>query len=135
MIRSAAWEVQKAVFGRLTGDEALMSVITGLYDHVDESAVFPYATIGEMTTRAFDTKLSVGENMTLILHSWSNYPGKKEAYEINDLMLQALTKSPLSLEGGFSMVRFEREPGSTVFQDIDGKTYHGVLKVRFYINN
>ena len=33
------------------------------------------------------------------------------------------------------MVKFEREPGSTVFQDIDGQTYHGVLRVRFYINN
>ena len=112
-----------------------MPRITGVYDHVSEDAEFPYVTIGEQTERAFDTKTSVGENRTIILHCWSQYSGKKEAYEINDLMLQALTKSPLSLEGGFTMVKFEREPGSTVFQDIDGKTYHGVLKVRFYINN
>ena len=112
-----------------------MPRITGVYDHVSEDAEFPYVTIGEQTERAFDTKVTVGENRTIILHCWSQYSGKKEAYEINDLMLQALTKSPIEIEGGFSMQRFEREAGSTVFQDIDGKTYHGVLKVRFYINN
>lgn len=135
MIKSAAWELHKAVYQRLLGDSNLMARITGVYDHVSEDADFPYITIGEQTERAFDTKLSIGENRTLALHCWSQYNGKKESYEILDLMLRALTKTPLSLEGGFSMVKFEREPGSTVFQDIDGQTYHGVLRVRFYINN
>ena len=92
MIKSAAWELHKAVYQRLTGDVALMSKITGVYDHVSEDAEFPYCTIGEQTERAFDTKLTVGENRTLVLHCWSQYSGKKEAYEITDLMLQALTK-------------------------------------------
>lgn len=134
-MREAAWELQKAVFKRLNEDSQLMSLVTAVYDFVPEEAEFPYVSIGEQTDVPFNTKFTVGENRTLVLHGWSDYPGKKQGYEINNLMLQALTKSPIQLEGGFSLQDFRKEPGSTVFQDIDGRTYHSVLRVRFYINN
>ena len=141
MIKSSSWPLQKAIFSRLNTDTALKNVVTGVYDYVprEEEAGYkvekPYCTIGEQTTRPFDTKTTVGENITLVLHCWSKFPGKEEAYKINDLMLQALTKSPLSIEGGFSLQDFRRESGTTVIQDVDGKTYHGILRVRAIINN
>lgn len=132
-MKTSAWPLHMAVYERLNTDTDLNNLITGVYDHVRETAVMPYVTIGEQTISTFDTKINSGENITLVLHGWSNYSGKKEAYEMIDLMLQAFSKAPLSIEGGFSLVNFRRESGTTVIQDIDGSTYHAILRVRAYI--
>ncbi len=134
MTQSPAWPLQVAVFQRLANDGPLNNVIEGVYDYVPQDTPKPYVTIGEQTLTPFDTKTSLGDNITLVLHCWSDYKGKSEAYNIIDLMLQALSKAPLDIEGAFSLFHFQRESGTTVIQDIDGETYHGILRVRCYIN-
>jgi hypothetical protein len=138
-------ELQKALFARLTSNEALMQKITGVYDFIPEQLVdsatgelkyvaFPYVTIGDPTDTAFDTKNSKGENIVLPIHIWSIYRGKAETYQIINLILAAIYEKPLLLGGGFRLFRMEREQ-KRVFKDIDNRTYHGVQELRFYINN
>lgn len=140
-IRSSAWPLHVAIYQRLINDEQLMSLATDVYDNVPETrwdgspVRMPYVTIGEQTNRPFDTKTSYGENITIVLHGWSDKASKKEAYQLQDYMLQALTKSRLQIEGGFSLFNFTRESGSTVIPDIDGETNHAILRVRCHINN
>lgn len=110
-----------------------MNKVNGVYDYVPEGTEYPYITLGEVTNTAFDTKSSIGENIVFPIHTWSAYKGKIESYKIINLILAAL-KQPFSLEGGFS-VQDISPLRPRVFMDIDGKTYHGVQEIRFYINN
>jgi Protein of unknown function (DUF3168) len=134
MLKSSLWEVQKALFNRLSNDTALSQKITGVFDEVGEGQTFPYITLGEPTVNPFETKTSYGEEIPWVLHCWSQYPGKKECYEILNLMLQAITKEPFVIEG-FSLLRVKIEPNMQVITDIDEVTKHGILRIRFFINN
>jgi hypothetical protein len=133
-MRTSLLPLQGAIHERLINDTALNNEITGVYDQVSEGAVFPYITTGEDVSTPYGTKSSVGENIRTILHCWSQYDGDKEAKQILDLMLQALTRSPLSIDGGFSL-KLSTIEQMRVFTDIDGTTRHGVLTLRFFINN
>jgi Protein of unknown function (DUF3168) len=134
MLKTSLWPLQKALFQRLSTDPALTQKITGVFDEVGEDISFPYVTIGEPAMNPFETKSSFGENITVVLHCWSRYPGKKECYELLNLMLQAITKEPFVIEG-FSLLRVKIEPNMQVLTDIDEITKHGILRLRFFINN
>ncbi|MGG3624397.1 DUF3168 domain-containing protein [Bacillus gobiensis] len=134
-MKTALFELQKALFQRFTNDTALSSKVDGrIYDAVPENTPYPYVSIGEPTNNPFDTKSSLGENIILSVHCWSSYNGKKEAYEILNLILQSLSGPPLQIGGGFKLQDFRREQMNVII-DIDGKTKHGILELRFYINN
>ncbi|WP_028982838.1 DUF3168 domain-containing protein [Sporolactobacillus terrae] len=142
-MRTALWELQKALLAKLTAYEPLMNKITGVYDDVPQTLInadgsikptaFPYVTITVSSNEDFDTKSSIGENIIFVLHMWSKTMGKKESYDMLNLILAAL-HTPLSIGGGFSIARYvPNRP--TVITDIDGKTKHGILELRYYINN
>jgi hypothetical protein len=132
-MKTALWELQQTLIERLKSDIPLNNVITGVYDKVSKNYTLPYATIGEPTVTPFTSKNSYGENITIVLHAWSNHNGKKEAYDILNLILQSLSSNPLYVEG-FSLFRMETEQ-IQVITDIDGATQHGILRLRCWINN
>lgn len=135
MIETALWPLQQAIFKRLDEDTALKAKVTGVYDRVTADTPFPYVTIGEPIASPFETKTSYGENIPWVLHCYSLYPGKKEASEILNLMVRSLTKEPWIVEG-FKVTRFNIEPNMRVIDPPDdGFPYHGILNVRFYIND
>jgi len=133
MLETALWPLQQAIFKRLEEDIELNAKVTGIFDDVEEGQAFPYVTIGEPTVVPFVTKTTYGEQVAAVLHCWSQYAGKKEAYEILNLMLKAITKAPLHVEG-FSLFKSELEQ-MNVITDIDDVTKHGIMRMRFYINN
>lgn len=131
-MRSSMWPLQEALYKRFSGYEPLMERVTGVSDDAPKDQLAPYITLGENTVMDWGTKLNDGEEITVTLHCWSEYPGKKEAKEILSLMLEALSE-PLSVEGGFH-VDFARLDMAEVLDDPDGITKHGVLRVRFLIS-
>jgi hypothetical protein len=133
-MQTSLWYLQKALYNRLSNDIPLNDVITGIYDQVSEDATFPYITISEPEVTPFTSKNSYGENTTIVIHTWSQYAGKKESYDILNLILQSLSSSPIRLEGGFSLFRMETEQ-MQVITDIDGATQHGILRLRCWVNN
>ncbi|WP_121605307.1 DUF3168 domain-containing protein [Virgibacillus sp. Bac332] len=133
-MQTSLWELQKVIYARLTGHNQIMNVITGVHDKVSASAVKPYITIGEPTSEPLRTKTSIGENIVLPLHTWSSYGGKKETYEIFNLILKAL-KEPLNIEGSFLMLRRELTSMRALYDPIEDEVVHGVMELRFYINN
>lgn len=133
MIQTALWPLQQAIYKRLANDIALNKKVTGVYDYVTKETPFPYVTIGEPNMSPFETKTSYSENIPWVLHCYSDYPGKKEAIEILNLMIQVLTKEPWTVDG-FKVNRFNIEPNMKVIAPADvGFPYQGVLNVRFYI--
>lgn len=110
----------------------MASRVKGVFDAVPEGQAFPYVTIGEDTVVDWSTKTNAGEEITHTIHVWSRYAGKKEAKEILSMVLEAITKQPLVLTGGFS-VDYTAMDFMEVFTDEDGLTRHGVLRIRFKI--
>lgn len=129
---TALWPLQQAVFQRLSSDPVLSGMVTGVFDHVPENQPFPYVVIGEPSELPFDTKSTFGEEISLVLHVWSDYAGKKEAYNILAACQKALAYR-LEVDG-FKLLKVERA-GKQVFDDIDPRIKHGVLRMRYTINN
>lgn len=135
MIETALWPLQQALFKRLFEDADLSSKITGVYDKVTSNTPFPYVTIGEPNPSPFETKTSYGEDIPWVLHCYSTYNGKKETYEVLNLMLRAMTKEKWIIEG-FTVTDFKIEPNMQVLDPAEeGMPYQGILRVRFHINN
>jgi hypothetical protein len=129
VIKTALWELQKAVFNRLNNDPTLRGMVTGVFDQVAEGTPLPYVQIGDDTVNPYDTKTDNGEDSTLTLHVWSGGPGKTEAKKIMDAVLMSMTNGPLTLDG-FNLEGIRRE-----FIEImnDGIVFHGICRFRMYI--
>lgn len=124
-MKSPLWPLQVAIKQRLG------SVLTcSVYDKVPDGAAMPYVTLGEDTAVDWSTKLEAGQEVTHTLHVWSDYNGMKEAKQIMDTIIQALTSTPLQVEGFFvvmarlDMVETMRDPGGS---------RHGIVRFRFKI--
>jgi hypothetical protein len=125
-------DLQTAIYERLTGDTPLMGVITAVHDDAPMDAVFPYVLIGHVTSIPYDAKTFDGEEVTATMHAWSDKEGFKQVKNILNLMLQALTNTPLSI-AGFN-VSFSRLETIETFDEADGDLKHGVLILRFKIS-
>lgn len=126
MIKTSVWEVQKALFTRLKETEYK------IFDYVEHSTEYPYIVIGTPDTKPFITKTSFNEELIFTIHAWSNYKGKKECYEMLNNVLIVLSKKFLNLGGGFEIFKTEML-NLNVIDDIDGRTQHGILRIKFYI--
>lgn len=106
-----------------------------VFDDIPKQESFPYIVMGEITARDWSAKSEPGQEVYSTIHIWSRYKGRKEADEIADGVLQALTLSPLDLSPDFRAV-LDREDIFDSFDliiDIDGITRHGILKLRYLI--
>ena len=106
-----------------------------VFDDNPENEPYPYVVMGEMTARDWSDKSEPGQEVYSTIHIWSRYKGRKEADEMADALEQALTLSPLDLSPDFHAVL----DGNDIFDsydliiDIDGITRHGILKLRYLI--
>ncbi|CAH0185967.1 DUF3168 domain-containing protein [Peribacillus simplex] len=135
MLRTSLWPLQQAIYNRLNQDSLLKQRISGVFDKVPKGKPFPYVHIGAPVVTPFETKTTFGENIPWVLHVYSDYDGKKEASELLNLMMQALTKEPWVVEG-FKVFKFNIEPNTQVLDPAQaGMPYQGILRIRFHINN
>lgn len=135
-MRTAIYELQKALYQRLSNDPALMATVNGVFDGElpeggeGEEAVIvdmPYIVIGEETVNDYSTKTSDGEELTKTIHVYSDYQGRKEAADIIDLMLQAISSAPLSYSAGF---KFEGARRDFIEVIKEPECFHGVVRIR-----
>ena len=133
MTQTALWELQKALYQRLSSDSQLMQLSKGVYDAVEEDLDFPYVTIGAPTTLNISTRTTFAEEVSVTLHSWSVANGKKESYALLNLIHQAIGKG-LSIEGPFRLLAVSR-PELQVIDDADPRIKHGLARFTFTIKN
>ena len=129
-MKTALINTGDAVFDRLSNDTTVSGLVTGVYDKVPSDAQYPHIAMGEDTAEPMNSKTSLGETITHTLHTWSAYNGKYESKQILDVVLQALSNSPLPLGGGFYLAA-ARLVRMRVFQDVSGDLYHGIMTIEF----
>ena len=127
---SAGWDLQRAVYGALTGDATLVALLGGshIYDDVPQTAAFPFVTIGRSELRDWSTGTDPGTEHQLTVHVWSRVSGRREAHEILGALADILHEASLSLTDHV-LVNL-RQDFSEVRRDPDGKTYHGIMRLR-----
>ena len=124
-MKSPLLALQKAIYERLKA-----SLSCSVYDNVPDGAAMPYVTLGEDTAVDWSTKLENGQEVTHTLHIWSEYKGMMEAKQIIDQIIQAITSTPLVVEGFF--VVSARVDVVETMRDPEGYR-HGVVRFRFKI--
>ncbi len=133
---SSLFAVQEAVYGTLSGNAALQSLIgnpTRLYDVVPPAAVFPYVTLGDLTIKEFDTKDRSGFEQILVLRAWSRARGRKELKQIMQAIYDALHAASLSVTGA-DAVSCQFQSAATSAES-DGLTLQGVLRFRVIVQH
>ena len=127
---SSSWALQQAIYATLAADAALIALIgpPRLYDDVPPGAQFPYLTLGQSITRDWSTSSERGDEHTLTLHVWSRAGGRREVHEIMGVVKTVLHDRALALSGHRLVnLRHDRSESS---REPDGKTYHGLVRLR-----
>lgn len=132
MSLESSWDVQTAVYSRLTGISALTDLLAegadSILDHVPPGTAFPYVVIGEMTTRPFDTQTHQGCDLALALHAYSQGSGMKEVKSIVSALTDALHDQVFVVPNQTLILCQKTDTSMTLEQD--GVTRHGVIRLR-----
>jgi hypothetical protein len=131
VIETGLEPLQIAIYQRLSNDTELNALVSGVYDFVSEDTPLAYVSIGEPDVTPEETKTSFMENIPWVIHSFDGYSGKMKAYRILKAIQKAMTKETW-IVNGFKVHNFKLE-SYRVFKDIDGRTNHGIQRVRFLI--
>ena len=103
-----------------------------VFDATSENEPYPYVVMGEVTARDWSDKSADGTEVYSTIHIWSQYHGRKEADQMSDAILQALTSSPLGLGAAFREALGVLDSYNLII-DMDGKTRHGILRFKYLI--
>jgi hypothetical protein len=126
----SALELQKAVFAALAGDPALVARLGAgkIHDHAPARLACPYVTFGRFTLSDHSTATESGEQHLMTLHVWSEAGGKREVFEIADLVRRVLDDRSLAVTGQhLALIRFET---MEVRFDASASVHHGALRFR-----
>lgn len=110
------------------GVKALLGDPARVHDDATPNAVFPYATLGRVESRAADASERDAIEHAVTLHVWSRYGGRAEAIDVVAALRGALHHADLPVAGRrlvLLLVQF-----TDVFRAGDGRTTHGVLRLR-----
>ena len=124
------WDLQKAAYETLKADSGFIALLGGtyIYDDVPQTAEFPFVVLDQMRINDWSTGTERGSEHILMLHIWSRYKGKQEAYEIADAIRSLLDDAELTLDDN-RLINLTHQY-SDLKRDTDGETYHGVIRFR-----
>jgi hypothetical protein len=91
--------VNDAVLARLKGDTGLMALITGVYDYVPGTAVYPYIVIGEAIETPDNRHGGFGRQTVITLHVWTQHRGHYKGLTIGARVTALLDHQPLTIAG------------------------------------
>ncbi|GGZ28018.1 DUF3168 domain-containing protein [Streptomyces nitrosporeus] len=122
--------IQKAMYGALTGDSALMALATGVYDYVPETAAYPYIVIGEATEIPRNSHDRFGWETVPTLHVWDQYRGYARVLRIGSRIGEVLDHQALTIPG-YNLVEIRFEFSQTLTDpEPPGDIRHLVLRHR-----
>lgn len=126
----AALELQKAVFGALAANAALVSALGGrkLHDLVPARTAYPYVTFGPANTHDWSTDTEEGDEHFFTINVWSNGRGRSEVLQLMGLVETALAALPAAITP-YVLVNLRRESREIRF-DEDLAAYHGLMRFR-----
>lgn len=95
---SALWPVQRAIYAKLTADEQLMAVVSGVFDETPEGQELPYVAFQELTETPSDSHDTRGFEVMVTINAWSGYKGNRQAAEILAHVDRILHRRPLDVD-------------------------------------
>lgn len=98
------------------------------YDEPPPDVTFPYITLGRVESKPVDASESEATEHAVTLHVWSRYGGRAEALDVIGALRGCLHNTSLSVEGRRLILLFALF--TDVFRSGDGRTTHGVLRLR-----
>lgn len=121
-------EAMRAVLLADAGVQTALGAPARIYDEPPPDVIFPYVTLGRMESRAVDASTADALEHAVTLHVWSRYGGRAEALEIIGALRAVLHNGALVIESRKLVLMFATF--ADVFRSGDGRTTHGVLRVR-----
>jgi Protein of unknown function (DUF3168) len=125
---AALFKVMRAALMEHAGVQAALGDPARVYDDPPAEATFPYVTLGRIETRPADVANAEALEHVVTLHAWSRYGGRAEALDVIAAMRAALHNAALAVEGHRLVLLLATF--SDVFRSGDGRTTHGVLRLR-----
>ncbi|MEQ1618835.1 MAG: DUF3168 domain-containing protein [Terricaulis sp.] len=108
--------------------KALIGDPARIYDDPPPDPVFPYVSLGRVESRVADAAGVSAIEHALTLHIWSRYGGRAETLDVIAALRAALHNAPLAVTGRTLVLLFAQF--ADVFRSGDGRTTHGVLRLR-----
>lgn len=129
-LRDAVVDVLKAHVGltALLAEDPRFAGVAAVYDHVPQSAEFPYVTIGTVSGDEHDADDISGQDLEVTVNAFSRYRGLKEIEQIGRQVDDALHRTTPTVTNA-KVVTFHRETSEAVL-DPDGLTRHGIQRYR-----
>jgi len=126
---SAERALLAAMHNVLLDAPALQALVSDrIYDDPPSDVVFPYLTIGRIESRPVDAASHNAMEHAVTLHAWSRHGGRAEALDIVAASRAALHNAALPIEGHKLVLLLATF--ADVFRSGDGRTTHGVLRLR-----
>ena len=119
-------QILASVQTALTGDASLTAIVpaTNIGNHLKDEATFPHILYGFDAEDA-GIKGQTAYNVTLTIDVWSAYRGEAQVWQINDLIVAILDRTPVSIASG--TVSFQKLSSVNVETEGDGRTRHGTI--------
>lgn len=127
-MKSPLWALQCALFQRI---KALST--HPVSDGTEEMTDFPYIKMGETMVISWSDKSKPGTSVLQTFHFWSQYNGRKECLEMMDEVLKTITEGWMPDLGTDFRVVHQELDGQDVIVDLDGTTRHGILRMKYLI--
>lgn len=128
MASHISWGLQKAIVERLQNDGALIQKINKrVYDVTPPNPIFPYVVLGQDTIKSWNSKTSLGHDISFVVHVFTRDKSRMEMKDIIEKIIDALTLNPLCLEK-YSIVQLVPELFQS-FVELDQMTCHGIIKL------
>lgn len=128
---SADRALAAAIFVSVAESAAVRAVLGDpprFYDAPPPDVIFPYATLGRVEARSADAAEAEAIEHAVTVHVWSRYGGRAETIDVLAALRAALHDAPLEVEGRRLVFAFAQF--TDVFRSGDGRTTHGVLRLR-----
>lgn len=123
----------KAIVTRLRAD--VLTSTYAVHNNVPKNTSFPYVRVGDPTGTRKGARDHYGEDATVTIHVWSEYPGDSQASEMMSNIVQVLTEQKISLTDGYSELYCLLEYAE-IFRDPDEPErdiHHGVMRFRYWL--
>ncbi|MFO0389890.1 MAG: DUF3168 domain-containing protein [Alphaproteobacteria bacterium] len=127
------FSLQKAIYELLTGDTALMNLITGVHDKVPENAQFPYVMIGDIACADWASKTTSGMECNALLTVYSREGGRRQAMQIMERLYALMHDADMGVDNHtLVMMRFA---SSAITLESDGETYRGMMRYKVLLQS
>lgn len=129
--RSPIHAVQVALYQRLTGDSALMTLLPGgVHDQVPEGTAYPYVRIGDHLSIPDNDHGGFGREITVTVHVWTRARGNAQGQQIADRIIELLDHQAPSLVVSGHRVVSVRCEFDQALTDPNPELRHHVIRFR-----